>query len=155
MQYQFEYSDAAGSVKASIRARASSSRRGYNGVRGSFGMQLIPPKSSNLKSLFCVCANNWTCHYCTGQRVNLVSSFGTRCPTAQVRVFKDSLHPELQQLRATSPDRSISRTNKFLPFQCVLLFNWFGLRLCYFDVCNREDSRPESKIQFEEIEDST
>jgi len=116
-EYRFEHSDIASSVKPSIRARVASSRRAYNGVGGAFGMQLIAPKKQSLKSSFCVCANNWTCHYCTGQRVNLVSSVGTRCPTAQVRVFKDCLHPQLQNLRAVSPDRSISRTNKYLPFK--------------------------------------
>lgn len=117
LQYRFEHSDIASSVKPSIRARVASSRRAYNGVGGAFGMQLIAPKKQSLKSSFCVCSNNWTCHYCTGQRVNLVSSVGTRCPTAQVRVFKDCLHPQLQNLRAVSPDRSISRTNKYLPFK--------------------------------------
>jgi hypothetical protein len=120
LQYHYENTDIASSVKGSIRARVASTRRGYNGVGGSFGMHSIPHKKSSLKSPFCVCANNWTCHFCTGLRVNLVSSFGTRCPTAQVRLFKDSLHPHLQQLRATSPDRSVSRTNKFLPFKCVV-----------------------------------
>lgn len=120
LQYRFEHTDIASSVKPSIRARISSSRRSYNGIGGSFGMQLILPKRSSLKSHFCVCANNWICHFCTGQRVNLVSSFGTRCPTAQVHIFKDSSHPQLQHIRAMSPDRSISRTNKYLPFKCVL-----------------------------------
>jgi hypothetical protein len=131
-EYRFENTDIASSVKASIRARAGSSRRGYNGVGGSFGMQLISQKKSNLKSPFCVCANNWTCHFCSGLRVNLVSSFGTRCPTAQVKLFKDSLHPQLQQLRATSPDRSISRTNKFLPFKFVVYLTLFVLFFSQF-----------------------
>jgi hypothetical protein len=85
-------------------------------------MNLIPLKKVSLKSAFCICANNWVCHFCTGERVNLVSAYGTRCPTAQVRVFKDSLHPHLQHLRSMSPDRSISRTNKYLPFKCGFCF---------------------------------
>ena len=95
--------------------------RRFNGLGGSFGMQLIPAKKNSLKSAFCVCSNNWTCHFCSGERINLVSSFGTRCPTAQVRVFKDFFHPQLQHLRAISPDRSISRTNKYSLFKYIYL----------------------------------
>ncbi len=140
-------------MKASIRARTGSSRRAYNGLGGSFGMQLIPVKKHSLKSAFCVCTNNWTCHFCTGQRVNLVSSFGTRCPTAQVRAFKDIHDPQLQLLRAVSPDRCISRTNKYLPFKCDSFLGWVQPHSLIFYMSCRQNGGHEPSSQFEEVND--
>ena len=99
-------------VHTSISSRISTSRIGFNNTRGSFSMSGVPPVIKSVKSIYCVCANNWTCHFCSGLPKRAPSSIHKHLYTLKQHRFYSDTDPTLLQLRAVSPNRGQTRSGK-------------------------------------------
>ena len=104
---EFQYN-----VHASISSRLSTSRIGFNNTRGSFSMSGVPPVTQSVKSIYCVCANNWTCHFCSGAPKRAPSSIHKHLVALKQHRFHSDSDPVLAQLRAVSPNRGHTRSGK-------------------------------------------
>ncbi len=101
-----------GNVHTSISSRISTSRIGFNNTRGSFSMSGVPPVTQNVRSIYCVCANNWTCHFCSGAPKRAPASIHKHLVALKQRRFHSDSDPQLLHLRAVSPNRGLTRSGK-------------------------------------------
>jgi hypothetical protein len=101
-----------GNVHTSILSRISTSRIGFNNTRGSFSMSGVPSVTQSVKSMYCVCANNWTCHFCSGAPKRAPSSIHKHLVSLKQHRFHSDSDPKLVQLRAVSPHRGHTRSGK-------------------------------------------
>jgi hypothetical protein len=101
-----------GNVHASISSRISTSRIGFNNTRGSFSMSGVPPVIQSVKSIYCVCANNWTCHFCSGTAKKSPASIHKHLVSMKQHRFHSDSHPKIVHLRSISPNRGQTRSGK-------------------------------------------
>jgi hypothetical protein len=101
-----------GNVHTSISSRISTSRIGFNNTRGSFSMAGVPSVTQSVKSIYCVCANNWTCHFCSGAPKRSPASIHKHLVSLKQHRFHSDSDPQLVHLRAVSPNRGLTRSGK-------------------------------------------
>jgi hypothetical protein len=99
-------------VHTSISSRISTSRISFNNTRGSFSMSGVPPVTQNVRSIYCVCANNWTCHFCSGAPKRAPASIHKHLVALKQHRFHSDSDPKLVQLRAVSPNRGFTQSGK-------------------------------------------
>jgi hypothetical protein len=103
-----------GNVHTSLLSRISTSRIGFNNTRGSFSMSGVPSVTQSVKSNYCVCANNWTCHFCSGMPKRAPSSIHKHLVSLKQHRFHSDSDPKLVYLRAVSPHRGHTRSGKLV-----------------------------------------
>ena len=99
-------------VRSSMMSRINTSRSAFNNTRGSFSMSGVPSVTRSVKSIYCVCANNWTCHFCSGAPNRASSSIHKHLVSLKQRRFRSDSDPELVLMRAISPNRGQTRSGK-------------------------------------------
>ena len=101
-----------GNTHSSMASRVNTSRSAFNNTRGAFSMSGVPSVTRSVKSMYCVCANNWTCHFCSGEPDRAASSIHKHLVSLKQRRFRSDSDPELVLMRAISPNRGQTRSGK-------------------------------------------